>query len=159
MIEFLSIFPDWLKVIVSAMVPVFELRWSIPFGILILKMPYVSTYLLSVIGSIIPAPFILWFIPSILEWMRGTKIFGGIGNWIYNRGIQKSKSIEKYSFWGLVIFISIPLPGTGVWTGCLAASLIGIQFKKGFLAAIIGASIAGIAMIILTHLLGMAILS
>ncbi|MFZ7121721.1 MAG: COG2426 family protein [Eubacteriaceae bacterium] len=158
MIEFLSIFPDWLKVLISAMVPVFELRFSIPYGILLLKMPYLITYIISIIGSIIPAPFILWLIPSLLEWMRGTKYLSGIGNWIYNRGIKKSKSIDRYSFWGLVLFIAIPLPGTGVWTGCLAASLIGIKLKRGITASVIGASIAGVAMMVLTFILGTAIL-
>ncbi|MFZ7134566.1 MAG: COG2426 family protein [Eubacteriales bacterium] len=158
MIDFLSIFPDWLKIVVSAMIPVFELRWSIPFGILILKMSYLYTYIFSIIGTIIPAPFILWFIPSILKWMRSTKLLGGLGNWIYNKGIKNTVKVNKYGFWGLVIFIGIPLPGTGVWTGCLAASLLQLDFKKSFLASIVGAAVAGIAMMILTFLLGMAIL-
>lgn len=158
MIEFLSNFPDWLKIIISAAVPVFELRFSIPYGILLLEMPYLHTYFLSVIGSIIPAPFILWLIPSILEWMKGTKTFGKLGTWIYNRGIKKSKSLDKYSFWGLVIFIAIPLPGTGVWTGCLAASLIGVELKRGIVAAIMGTMIAGIAMVLLSSIFGLAIL-
>ncbi|MPW25425.1 ligand-binding protein SH3 [Alkalibaculum sp. M08DMB] len=158
MIEFLSNFPDWLKILISSAVPIFELRFSIPFGILLLEMPYINTYVLAVIGSIIPAPFILWLIPSILEWMKGTKIFGKLGNWIYDLGMKKSEVIDKYSFWSLVMFIAIPLPGTGVWTGCLAASLMRVKFKKGLLAAFIGSSIAGIAMIILSSVFGMAIL-
>ncbi len=158
MIEFLSNFPDWLKIVISAAVPVFELRFSIPYGILLLEMPYLNTYVLSVIGSLIPAPFILWLIPSILEWMKSTKTFGRLGTWIYNRGMKKSKSLEKYSFWGLVIFIGIPLPGTGVWTGCLAAALIGMDLKKGILAAILGTMIAGVAMVSLSAIFGVAIL-
>ena len=158
MIEFLSNFPDWLKIVISAGVPVFELRFSIPYGILILDMPYLNTYVLSVIGSTIPAPFILWLIPSILEWMKSTKTFGKLGTWIYDRGINKSKSLDKYSFWGLVIFIAIPLPGTGVWTGCLAASLIGVELKKGIAAAIVGTMIAGVAMVLLSSIFGLAIM-
>jgi uncharacterized membrane protein len=157
MIELLSGLPDWMKVFVSAMVPVFELRFSIPFGILLLKMSYMETYIISVLGSLIPAPFILWMIPSILEWMRGTRIFKKLGDWIYNRGINKSSTIEKYGYLGLAFFISVPLPGTGVWTGCLAASLLGLKFRKSVLAAIAGSSMAGIAVAILTSLGAMAL--
>ncbi|SHE73835.1 COG2426 family protein [Alkalibacter saccharofermentans] len=157
MIELLSGLPDWMKVFVSAMVPVFELRFSIPFGILLLRMPYLETYIISVIGSLIPAPFILWLIPSILEWMRGTKIFKRLGDWIYNRGMNKSVTIEKYGYLGLALFVSVPLPGTGVWTGCLAASLLGLKFKKSMLAAIAGSSLAGIAVAVLTSIGAMAL--
>lgn len=152
MVEFLSVFPDWLKIIIAATVPVFELRWSIPFGIAFLKLPYLYTYIFSIIGSIIPAPFILWFIPSILKWMRSTKVFATLGNWIYNKGLKNMDKVNRYGFWGLALFIAIPLPGTGVWTGCLAASLLQLDFKRSLLAALIGASIAGIAMMILTFL-------
>lgn len=158
MIEFLSNFPDWLKIVISAAVPIFELRFSIPYGILLLEMPYLNTYILAVIGSMIPTPFILKLIPSILEWMKGTKTFGKLGTWIYNHGIKKSKSLEKYTFWGLVIFIGIPLPGTGVWTGCLAAALIGMDFKKGVIAALLGTMIAGLAMVLLSAIFGVALL-
>jgi uncharacterized membrane protein len=116
-----------------------------------------ETYIISVLGSLIPAPFILWMIPSILEWMRGTRIFKKLGDWIYNRGINKSSTIEKYGYLGLAFFISVPLPGTGVWTGCLAASLLGLKFRKSVLAAIAGSSMAGIAVAILTSLGAMAL--
>lgn len=157
MIELLSGLPDGLKVLISAMVPVFELRFSIPFGILYLKMPYLQTFIYSMIGTLIPAPFILWLIPSILEWMRGTKTFKGLGDWIYNRGMKKSESIEKYGYLGIALFIGVPLPGTGVWTGCLIAALLGMRFRKSLLAAVAGAFIAGVAVMILTSIGALAI--
>lgn len=157
MIELLSNFPDWMKVFISAMVPVFELRFSIPFGVLALDMSYFPTYVISVLGSIIPAPFIMIFIPSILSWMRRTGPFKGLGDWIYNKGMKKKDSIQKYGYIGLVFFVSIPLPGTGVWTGCLAASLLNMKWGKSVLAAIAGSSLAGIVVSILTSIGALAL--
>ncbi|MBF7095942.1 COG2426 family protein [Alkalibacter mobilis] len=157
MIEFLSGFPDLIKVFISAMVPVFELRFSIPFGILGLNLNYYETYMISVLGSVVPAPFILWLIPSILDWMRETKTFKPLGDWIYNKGMKKKDVIEKYGYLGLAFFISIPLPGTGVWTGCLIASLLNMKFKKSVLAAVAGSSVAGILVSILTSIGALAL--
>lgn len=157
MIELLSGLPDWLKVFVSAMVPVFELRFSIPFGILALNLSYPFTYAVSVLGSAVPAPFIMWFIPSILIWMRKTKPFQGLGNWIYNKGIKKQDTIQKYGYLGLIFFIAVPLPGTGVWTGCLVASLLGLHWGKSVLSAFLGTAIAGVLVSILTSIGALAL--
>ncbi|QSX07798.1 small multi-drug export protein [Alkalibacter rhizosphaerae] len=157
MIELLSGLPDWMKVFVSAMVPVFELRFSIPFGVLGLKMSYGITYVISVLGSVVPAPFIMAFIPAILVWMRKTAPFKGLGNWVYNKGMSKRESIQKYGYIGLMFFVAIPLPGTGVWTGCLVASLLNMKWGKSVLAAIAGSSIAGIAVSILTSIGALAL--
>jgi uncharacterized membrane protein len=157
MIELLSGLPDGLKVFVSAMVPVFELRFSIPFGVLWLKMPYLTTYLISVLGSVVPAPFIMAFIPAILVWMRKTAPFIKLGNWVYNKGMNKRESIQKYGYIGLMLFIAVPLPGTGVWTGCLVASLLNMKWGKSVLAAIAGSAIAGIAVSLLTSIGALAV--
>jgi uncharacterized membrane protein len=150
--EFFAFLPDWLEIFIISAVPVIELRGSIPWGILALNMPYFETYILAVLGSMIPSAFILWLIPALLDWMKGTKYLAGIANWIYDRGIRKSESIQKYSFWGMFILVAIPLPGTGVWTGCLAASLIGMDFKKAILAAFLGTATAGIIVSMLVYL-------
>src|SRR5690554_6465606 len=107
MIELLSGLPDWMKVFVSAMVPVFELRFSMPFGVLGLKMSYGITYVISVLGSVVPAPFIMAFIPAILVWMRKTAPFKGLGNWVYNKSMSKRESIQKYGYIGLMFFVAI----------------------------------------------------
>lgn len=143
-ISFFAFLPDWLEVMIISAIPVVELRGAIPWGTLVLHMPYVTCFLLAWLGSIIPAPFILLFLPAILKWMRGNKIFGPFANWLHTRGMKKSKSITRYKFWGLMIFVAIPLPGTGVWTGCLAASLIEMDFKQGMLSVVLGSAIAGI---------------
>ncbi len=88
-ISFLAFLPDWLEIIVISAIPVVELRGAIPLAILAYDMPYLQAYLLGVLGSIIPAPFILMFIPAILKWMSGTKIFGKMANWIIAKGMKK----------------------------------------------------------------------
>lgn len=143
-INFFSFLPDWLEVLIISAVPIVELRGAIPWGTLMLHMPYLQVFLLAWLGSVIPAPFILKFIPSILAWMRTTRVFGPVAKWIHERGMKKSKKITQYKFWGLMIFVAIPLPGTGVWTGCLAASLIEMDFKQGMLSVMLGSAIAGV---------------
>ena len=143
-INLLNFLPDWFEIIVISAIPVIELRGSIPLGILAYQLPYLQTYFLGVVGSLIPAPFILLFIPAILQWMAGTKIFGSLAEWAIHKGIKKSDHIARYEFWGLFLFVAIPLPGTGVWTGCLVASLLGLDFKRSMLAVTLGTMTAGI---------------
>lgn len=149
-IQFFSFLPNWLEVFVIAFVPVVELRGAIPWGTLMLHMPYLNVFLLAWLGSILPAPFILKFIPAVLTWMRTKKgVLKRLAEWIHTRGINKSQQITKYKFWGLMIFVAIPLPGTGVWTGCLAASLIEMDFKRGMLSVVLGSAIAGVIVTLL----------
>ena len=148
-IKFFSFFPHWLEVLVVSLIPVVELRGAIPLGTLAFHMPYWQVFLLAWLGNMIPAPFILKFIPSVLEWMRGTKIFGPFANWLHKKGMKSSEKIRRYKFWGLTVFIAIPLPGTGVWTGCLAASLIEMDFKQGMISAALGSAIAGVIVTVL----------
>lgn len=156
-ISFFSFLPSDLQVFVISAIPIVELRGAIPWGIFIHRMPYIKTFLLAWVGSVLPAPFILWLMPAILDWMRGTTLFGPLANWLHDRGMRKSKDIAKYEIWGLTIFIAIPLPGTGVWTGCLAASLMDMDFKHGIFSAILGAAIAGVVVSLLCYFGLMAI--
>ncbi|MGV8905969.1 MAG: COG2426 family protein [Acetobacterium sp.] len=143
-INVLAFLPDWLEIMIISAIPIVELRGAIPLGILGYHMPYLQAYILGVIGSIIPAPFILLFIPAILKWMAGTRIFGKLAKWVIAKGLKKSDKLTQYEFWGLFLFVAIPLPGTGVWTGCLAAALIGLDFKRSLISVILGSMAAGI---------------
>lgn len=142
-IKFLEFLPDWLEIIVISAIPVIELRVAIPLAILHYGMSFSQAYLFGVIGTLIPAPFILLFIPAILKWMAGTKIFGKMANWLINKGMKTSDKFARYEFWGLLVFAAIPLPGFGVWTGCLAAALLGLDFKKSMIAVTLGTMVAG----------------
>jgi len=142
-INLMAFLPDWLEIIIISAIPIVELRGAIPLGILVYHMSYFQAYVLGVIGCIIPAPFILLFIPAILKWMAGTKVFGKMARWLIAKGMKKSKKLTQYEFWGLFLFAAIPLPGFGVWTGCLAASLLGLDFKRSMISVSLGTMAAG----------------
>ena len=128
-----------LCVFFCSMLPIIECRGAIPLG-WGLGLPWWQTALFSIAGNLLPVPFILLFIRAILKWMRESRVkfFSGIAAWL-DRKIEKHKgTIEKYSYCGLVLFVAIPLPGTGAWTGTLIASVLGLEPKKSFLAAVLG---------------------
>ncbi len=134
-------------VILCSMLPIIELRGAIPLGAG-LGLPWWQSYIFAVVGNMIPVPFILLFIRKILDWMAGSKIgfFNRLGNWI-NRKAEKNRSkIEKYSFWGVALFVAIPLPMTGAWTGSLVAATINMKFWKALLSTFVGVMIAGVIM-------------
>lgn len=134
-----------------AATPLIELRGSLPYGILVLEMGYVHAYIISVIGSIIPSPFILWFLPRILRILKTKRFFSGFANWVTNRSMRKSYRIQKYSLWGLFFLVAIPLPGTGVWTGSAVAALLRLPFRSALLVCLLGTMTAGLLMLTLSH--------
>ncbi len=138
-----------LLVFIISLMPILELRGGLIAAALLDVNPIVS-YIVSIIGNILPVPFILWFINSILNWMRNSSHFSKIANWLDEKVNKHKSQIEKYGFWGLVLFVGIPLPGTGAWTGCLIAAVLNMNKKKAFLAAMIGILMASIIMMILS---------
>lgn len=145
--EFLSI---ELTVILIATLPIIELRGAIPVGISLGLTPIHAT-ILSFIGSMIPVPFILFTIRPIFKSLRQTKLFKKLINKITDKSLSKSDKIQKYGVWGLFLFVAIPLPGTGVWSGSLAASLLDIRFKWAFPAILIGNIVAGVLIMSFMH--------
>lgn len=136
-------------VFIISLMPILELRGGL-LAAELLGLDPVSSYIISVVGNILPVPFILWFMAKILDWMRNSKHFKKIALWL-DKKVEKNKSkIEKVGFWGLVIFIGIPLPGTGAWTGCLVASVLEMDKKKSFLAALLGVLMASIIMMFIS---------
>lgn len=132
-------------VTIVSMLPVVELRGGIPLARL-LRLPLYQAIFFSVLGNIIPIPFILLFIGKIFDWLRPTKHLGRLITKLENRAMDKSDSIRKAEFWGLVAFVGIPLPGTGGWTGSLIAALLKIDLKKASLAILLGIAIAATIM-------------
>ena len=133
-----------ISVFICSMIPIIELRGAIPMAF-VLGMPWWQAYIISVIGNMLPVPFILLFIPKILAWMQKCKIkfFNKFANWL-NSKVEKNKpKIEKYAFWGVCAFVAIPLPTTGAWTGSLVAAMIDMKFWKAMISAFIGVLIAG----------------
>lgn len=135
---------------IISMIPILELRGGLIVASL-LKVPITTAIPLCVAGNILPIPFILLFIKQIFKWMKKVKCLRGLIERIENRAMSKSDSIKKYEFWGLVIFVGIPLPGTGAWTGSLIAALLDIDFKKAVLAELLGIVMATVIMAIFSY--------
>lgn len=131
-------------VFLMSMFPVVELRGAIPFGCMTLKLNWFRVYLLSVIGNMLPVPFVIWFIRPIVEWLLKTKTFSKVGKWLDERTKKKSESVIKYKKLGLVIFVAIPLPGTGAWSGAMIAGLLNMRIKDALPAILGGVLLAGI---------------
>ncbi len=141
-----------LCVMFCSMIPIIELRGAIPMGA-ILGLPWWQSYLLSVLGNMIPVPFILLFIKAFLGWAMKTKIkfFNKLAGWL-NRKVEKNRDkIAKYSFWGVCFFVAVPLPVTGAWTGSLVAAMIDMKFWKALLSCLLGVMIAGVIMTLISY--------
>ena len=132
-------------VFIISLMPILELRGGL-LAASILGLDPIRSYIICIIGNIIPVPFILWLINYILEWMRKSKKFKKIAKWLDKKVDKHKGQIEKFGFWGLVLFVGIPLPGTGAWTGCLIAACLEMNRKKAFIAAMIGILMASIIM-------------
>lgn len=137
-------------VFIISMIPILELRGGLIVSKL-LEVPITTAIPLCIIGNIIPIPFILLFIKQIFKWMKKIKLFRGLVERLEAKAMGKSDSIKKYEFWGLVLFVGIPLPGTGAWTGSLIAALLDVDFKKAVLAELLGIAIATIIMSIFSY--------
>lgn len=134
-----------LAVFLVSMLPIVELRGAIPFGVS-LGMDWRSVYILSVIGNMIPVPFVILFFRPIINYLKKTKTFGKIATKLHERSMSKTENVMKYKFWGLFAFVAIPLPGTGAWTGAAIAALLNMRIKHALPAILLGVLCAGILM-------------
>ncbi len=148
--QVLSGMPNWLIVGIVSMVPLVELRGGL-IAAALLGMPLWEGILFCLIGNIIPVPFILLFITPIFAALKKTKLFRPLVEKLEAKSMGKSEKIRKAKFWGLVLFVGIPLPGTGAWTGSLIACLLNIDKKKAFIAVILGLLLATTIMSIFTY--------
>ncbi|MGF7057758.1 COG2426 family protein [Brassicibacter mesophilus] len=139
-----------IMVLLTAALPIIELRGAIPFGVSLGLSPW-HAFLISFLGSMIPVPILLFTVRPIFNYLKKTKTFKKMINRLTNKTLNRSGRIQKYGFWGLILFVGIPLPGTGVWSGVLAASLLDMRFKLVFPAIFIGNLIAGIIMMLLSN--------
>jgi uncharacterized membrane protein len=148
-----------LIILILAAIPVSELRGSLPVAIEIFQMPWFESLLISILGNLIPVPFLLKFFDMAARQVSRIKPGKILMDWIYNRTSKQTGIIERYKHLGLIIFVAIPLPGTGAWTASIAAHLLGIKFVYAFLDIALGVIGAGIIVTVLTLLgwLGLAI--
>ena len=139
LLNFLSI---ELTILLTAALPIIELRGAIPVGISLGLSPIHAT-LISLVGSMIPVPFILFSIRPIFKYLKTTKMFKKLIHKLTNKSLSNNGGkIQKYGAWGLMLIVAIPLPGTGVWSGSLAAALLDMRFKWAFPAILVGNIIA-----------------
>ena len=141
-----------LCVFFCSMIPIIELRGAIPMGA-VFGMPWWQAYILSVLGNMVPVPFILLLIKKIIQWMSASKIkfFNKIANFLLRKVEKKRAGIEKYAFGGVCLFVAVPLPVTGAWTGSLVAAMIDMKFWKALLSCLLGVMISGVIMTIVSY--------
>ena len=137
-------------IFVISMIPILELRGGL-LAASLLQIPAASAIPICIIVNIIPIPFILLFIRQIFKWMKKIKIFRGLIEKLEARAMRKSDNIRRYEFLGLVLFVGIPLPGTGAWTGALIASLLEVDIKKSSLAILLGLVMATVIMYVVSY--------
>lgn len=142
-----------LIVFLVSMVPIIELRGAIPYGVAF-GLPLWLTYVIAIVGNMLPVPIIYLFARKVLEWGQNKPVIGKFFSWCLKKGKQGGEKLKakagKGLFWALLLFVGIPLPGTGAWTGTLAASILDMGLKKSALACMGGVILAGIIMGILS---------
>lgn len=138
-----------------SMVPIVELRGAVPFGVGMGVNPFVALGV-SIIGNMIPVPFVFFFARKFLNWGKDKKLIGKFCKWVLKKGEKGGKKLtekaDRSTYVALLLFVGIPIPGTGAWTGTLAASLLDLDFKKSSVAVICGVVLAGIIMLTLSTL-------
>ena len=137
-------------VFIISMTPILEIRGGL-LAASLLKISAAKALPICIVGNIIPIPFILLFIRQIFKWMKKTKLFRGLIIKMENRAMGKSDQIKRYEFLGLLLFVGIPLPGTGAWTGALIASLLEVDIKKSSIAILCGLFMASAIMYIVSY--------
>ena len=141
----------YLSVFLISMVPLIELRGAIPVGVA-MGLPLWQVYVIAIIGNMLPVPFIFFFARKVLEWGADKPVIGGFFSWCLTKGEHGGQKLQAKAgrglFLALLLFVGIPLPGTGAWTGTLAASILDMDFKSSVLAVMLGVLLAGVIMMI-----------
>ena len=139
-----------LIVFIISLMPILELRGGL-IAAALLNLNIIWAFIICFIGNIIPIPFILWLITPIFNYLKKNKLFSGLVNKLENKAMSKKEQIERLQYIGLMLFVGIPLPGTGAWTGCLIAALLNMNKKKAMLYAVLGVIMAGVIMMIFSY--------
>ena len=139
----------YILVLLISMVPLVELRGAIPIAVAI-GLPKLPSFIIAIIGNMLPVPVIYLFARRVLEWGKDKKFIGKPFRWCLIKGEKAGKKLEKKAglglYMALLLFVAVPLPGTGAWTGTLGASILKMEFKKSVLAVTLGVLIAGLIM-------------
>lgn len=143
----------YITVFIISMIPIVELRGAIPYSQAV-GLPLIPSYIISIIGNMLPVPFIFLFARKVLEWGADKKVIGKFFSWCLKKGEHGGEKLQakagKGIYFALLLFVGIPLPGTGAWTGTLAASILDLDFKKSSVAVMGGVLLAGVIMMLLS---------
>jgi uncharacterized membrane protein len=140
-----------IKLIIVSATPLIEQRGSIPIGAYLNYNPW-EVYCWTLLGAMIPAPFVLWLMPHIIEILKKIKFLDKLAYWYENRALKKCEKVkDNYKYVSIFLFVAIPIPGTGVWTGSTIASLLKLDYKKSLFAVILGAAMAGFLLILISY--------
>lgn len=139
-----------LTIFLVSMMPILELRGGM-LAACLLGLDPITSLLICIIANIIPIPLILWFITPVFNWFKKKKGLRKFADWCERHATKSQGKIDKLKYYGLFLFVAIPLPTTGAWTGCLIAALLGLDKKKSCIAAIIGVIVAGLIMLLLSY--------
>lgn len=137
-------------VFIISMLPILELRGGL-LAASILNLNFIPAYIISIFGNCLPIPFVLLFLDKIFNWLKNFKTTKKIVVKLENKILSKKEKIEKYGYWGLLLFVGIPLPGTGAWTGAGLAVLLRLDRKKSSLVIFLGVILASIIMSIISY--------
>jgi len=150
-----DMFPDWFQIFFGSMIPWIEARYVIPYAMLELQWTWWQAFPLAVAGNMLPIPFILLFFQHAEKFLRRYKFWIRIMDWLFARTRKRANNkIIKYEYLGLLVFVALPIPFTGGWTGALIAYLFGLKFSKSLITIFIGVVIAAIIMITVTLYVG-----
>ena len=140
---------NYIIVFLISMVPLVELRGAVPYAIT-MGLPVLPRYIIAIIGNMLPMPFIFFFARKVLEWGKDKPVIGGFFTFCLEKGHKGGEKLKEKAgnslYFALFLFVGIPIPGTGAWTGTLAASILDMDFKKSVKAVISGVILAGIIM-------------
>ena len=139
-----------LKTLVTAMLPIIEIRGAIPVGVASGLDPWLA-FAVGFVGNMLPIPILILLSRKVIEWLKKHNMFVKLTAWLENKGSKGAQKVQKYSFWGLFILVAIPLPGTGAWTGALVASLLDMRLKRALPAIAMGVAVAGLIVLLVTY--------
>lgn len=142
--------PDILKTLVTAMLPILEIRGAIPVGVAAGMNPW-TAFAIGLVGNMLPVPFLILLTRKVIECMKKHHILDKLTTFVERKGHEKAKSVQTYSFWGLFILVAIPLPGTGAWTGGARRLASGYAPEKGAACHRHGVAVAGLIVLALTY--------
>ncbi len=145
-----TMFGKYALIFVISLMPILELRGGL-IAATLLDVPALWAYIVCLFANILIIPFVLFLMEAVLELLSKIGFFKKIIDWWKNKALSKRNTIDKYGYLGITLFVGVPLPGTGAWTGCLLAVLLGLDKKKSFLAALIGVLLASVIMMILSY--------